>query len=72
MSWLDRLLGKEDKKKHMRLDGYEYEIIEALVNISIPPWEIAMALDISETRAAYEVKQAKERIKNGPTKSKQK
>lgn len=61
---------KEEKKRYEKLDDYEYAVIEELVKVDITYWEIAMVLGISDTRAKYEVTQAKERLKNARSKSK--
>jgi DNA-binding CsgD family transcriptional regulator len=62
--WLG--LAKDSGPNVGKLDDYQYEVIKELASIGVEPYELADVLNISESRAKYELN----KVKNGATNSK--
>jgi hypothetical protein len=64
MEWLQ--LVKDSRPNVNKLEEYQYEVIKHLADIEIEPYQLADVLDMSESRARYELN----KVKNGTTNSK--
>jgi hypothetical protein len=64
MEWLQ--LVKDSRPNVNKLEEYQYEVIKHLADIGIEPYQLADVLDMSESRARYELN----KVKNGTTNSK--
>jgi hypothetical protein len=62
--WLQ--LVKDRGPNVSKLEEYQYEVIKHLADIGIEPYQLADVLEISESRARYELN----KVKNGTTNSK--
>ena len=69
MGLIKKWLGLVNKSGYnvSKLEDYQYEVIEELAKVGIEPYELADVLNISESRARYELNKAK----NGTINSKQ-
>jgi hypothetical protein len=64
MRWLQ--LVKDRGPNASKLEEYEYEVIKHLAAIEIEPYQLADLLDMSESRARYELN----KVKNGTANNK--
>ena len=62
--WLG--LVKDSKPNVNKLEDYQYEVINELAKVGVESHELADVLNISESRAKYELN----KVKNGTTNSK--